>query len=438
MSEMNRRKFIKNAGGTAAIAASASLIGPKTWAGANDRIRVGVIGINGRGGAHINGFGALENVEIAALCDADENVLNRRVREVERKTDKAPKTYTDMRKLFEDKDIDVVGIATPNHWHALATIWACQAGKDVYVEKPGSHNIYEGQKAAEAAKKYNRIVQIGSQSRSSEALREAMQKLRDGAIGEVYMAKGLCYKWRNTIGTAKGNQPIPDGVNYDLWLGPAEQEPLRRLRLHYDWHWQWPYGNGDIGNQGIHEMDKARWGLGVDLPSQVSSMGGKFMFEDDQQTPNCQIATFKYPEQNKMLVFEVRHWITNPEDGLSADGNVVSNMYYGSEGYMVVPTYNSYQIFMGRAREAQPMVSKGGDHFANFVQAVRNRKQSDLNAPYEEVRKSAALCHLANIAYRTGRTLEFDPVKENFKSDEEANAMLTRNYRAPFVVPEKV
>ncbi|MBI3737261.1 gfo/Idh/MocA family oxidoreductase, partial [Candidatus Sumerlaeota bacterium] len=321
---------------------------------------------------------------------------------------------------------------------ALGAIWAIQAGKDVYVEKPCSHNVWEGRQIVKAARKYNKIVQIGTQSRSSEALREGVQKLHDGIIGEVYMAKGLCYKWRPSIGKADPKDP-PPSLDYDLWTGPAELLPYTRHRHPYNWHWFWNYGNGDIGNQGIHEMDKARWGLGVTLPTRIQAMGHKFMFDDSQETPNTMIATFDYPDLKKMLVFEVRHWMTNPELGESERGdNNVGNIFYGSEGYMVMPNYSSYQVFLGKKAEAQPAVSKGGDHFLNFINAVRSRKREDLNAEIEEGHLSSSLCHLANISYRLGRTLDFDPAAEKFVNDAEADKMLTRVYRKGFEVPEIV
>jgi predicted dehydrogenase len=405
---------------------------------ANDRVRVAVVGLRGMGWGHVKGYAGLENVEVAALCDVDENILAQRNADLEEATGRRARTYTDIRRLLEAKDIDVVGIATPNHWHSLGGIWACQAGKDVYVEKPCSHNIFEGRKLVEAARRYNRIVQHGTQSRSSAGVREGIRKLREGVIGDVYMAKGLCYKWRNTIGHTP-EEPAPDGVHYDLWLGPAPQRSYSRNRFHYNWHWHWDYGNGDIGNQGVHEMDMARWGLGVGLPAKVQSSGGHYMFDDDQETPNCQLATFEYPDQKKQLVFEVRHWITNHEAGLGkGESNEVGVLFLGSEGYMVMKGGQGYRTFLGRKREPGPTRKEGGNHFANFIQAVRSRRQEDLHADIEEGHLSSALCHLANMAYRAGRTLNFDPATETVRGDSEAGAMLTRDYRAPFVVPDRV
>src|SRR5438046_1990266 len=317
-SDTTRRDFLKSAAkttaGLGALGGITFLGHPERVFGANDRVRVAVCGLHGRGKDHLSAFSHLSNVEIAALCDVDENVLRKRLGEVSGK----PQSYVDVRKLLEDKSIDAISIATPNHWHSLIAIWGCQAGKDVYVEKPCSHNWWEGRQLVQAAKQYNRIVQHGTQSRSSTGLREGVEKLREGLIGETYVSRGLCYKWRDTIGHASIAE-VPPGVHYDLWTGPAPLKPFTKNRFHYNWHWIWDTGNGDIGNQGIHEMDIARWGLGVGYPNKVSAMGGHFMFDDDQQTPNTLnvACEFDMPDgQRKMLEFEVRGWITNHEPGI--------------------------------------------------------------------------------------------------------------------------
>jgi predicted dehydrogenase len=422
---------------TSAAAAGSALASP------NDTIRVACIGIRGQGNSHIREYSRMPNVEIAALCDVDERVLNQRLKEVEASGKKRPAAFTDYRKVMEDKSIDAVSIATPNHTHSLIAIAACQAGKDVYVEKPCSHNIFEARQLVAAARKYNRIVQHGTNSRSTVALREAVQKLGEGVIGDVYMARGLCFKWRDTIGR-KPDAPVPPGVHYDLWLGPAPERPFSENRFHYNWHWNWDYGNGDIGNQGIHEMDICRWGLGVKYPSKVSAIGGHFMFDDDQQTPNTMVASFEFNEGGKkrMLVFEVRHWISNHEAGIGEGGrknsNTVGNIFYGSKGYMAIDGYGSYKTFLGRDQEPGPARSEGGSNWANFIQVMRSRKLSDLNADIEEGYLSTQLVHLANISYRLGRTLHFDAETLQCIGDPEANRMFTRDYRKPFVVPEKV
>jgi len=423
------------AAGAAALKAAPSI---------NDTVRVACVGIRGQGKSHIHVYSQMPTVEIAALCDVDESVLNQRTQEMVSAGKKKPAGYTDVRKLLEDKSIDAISIATPNHWHSLMGIWACQAGKDVYVEKPCSHNIFEGRQLVRAAEKYGRIVQHGTNSRSGVAVREAVDKMREGVIGDVYMARGLCFKWRDSIGR-KPQEPVPAGVDYNLWTGPAPLGAFTRNRFHYNWHWFWDYGNGDIGNQGIHEMDIARWGLGVKYPTRVSAIGGHFMFDDDQQTPNTMVANFEFDEggKKKMLVFEVRHWMTNHEAGIGEggkkkDSNTVGNTFYGSKGYLAIDGYGQYKTWLGREQEPGPSRAEGGNNWANFIEAVRSRKQSDLNAPIEEGYMSTVLVHLANISYRLGRTLEFDAQNLSCKGDPEATGMFTRQYRAPFVVPEKV
>lgn len=429
----NRRDFIKSS--TSAVAASTLGFNLTSYAGSPaDTIRVAVVGFRSQGGGHINQYAKMPNVEIAALCDVDDSVMAKGCATVEKLTGKKPAQFQDFRKLLEDKSIDAVSIATPNHWHSLMGIWACQAGKDVYLEKPCSHSYWEGKQLVAAARKYNRIVQHGTNSRSGVALREAMQKLREGVIGDVYMARGLCYKWRDTI-NKKPDGPVPPGVNYDLWLGPAPQRAFNENRFHYNWHWNWDYGNGDIGNQGIHEMDIARWGLDVTLPTKVASMGGHYMFDDDQTTPNTLVSTLEFNKngKKKLLVFEVRHWMTNPEGGVK-----VGNLFYGSEGYMVIDGYTEYKTFLGKNGTPGPARKEGGNNWANFIDAVRNRKREMLNGEIEEGHLSSALVHLSNISYRLGRSLDFDPAKELVVNDKEANAMMRRQYRAPFAVPEKV
>jgi len=434
---MNRRYFIMSSAAVAAGAMRASAL-----ASPNDTVRVACVGVRGQGNSHIKQYAGMPNVEIAAICDVDESVMARRIDEVEKLGRPRPAAFTDFRKLLEDKSIDAVSIATPNHWHTLQTIWACQAGKDVYVEKPCSHNLFESRQIVAAARKYNRIVQHGTNSRSGEALREAMQKMREGLIGEVYMARGLCFKWRNTIGR-KPAAPAPSGVHYDLWLGPAPKRDFTENRFHYNWHWFWDYGNGDFGNQGIHEVDIARWGLDVTYPTKVSAIGGHFMFDDDQETPNTLTVTYEFNgtgKKKKMLVFEVRHWISNHEAGIGGDkpGNTVGNIFYGSEGYVVIDGYGKYWTYLGKDQKPGLARAAGGNNWANFIDVVRSRKQPDLNADVAEGAASCDLMHLGNISYLTGRTLHFDEQARKCVGDDEANKMFTRNYRKPFVVPEKV
>lgn len=434
----NRRSFL-HASGTAAALAMA----PGNVLGANDTIRVGVVGLRGRGRGHVRYYAEIENVEVAALCDTDERILDDYIADNKNKLSADFQTYYDYREMLEDGTLDAVSIATPNHWHALMGIWACQAGKDAYVEKPCSHNLYEGQKLVEAQKKYNRIVAHGTQTRSSTAVQEAIDLLHSGYLGEVYYAKGMCYKWRDTIGHTPTTE-APEGVHYDLWTGPAPEQPFSRNRHHYNWHWQWEYGNGDIGNQGVHEMDVARWGLDVEFPAVVASMGGHFMFEDDQETPNTLVSTFKYPDVNKMLVFEVRHWITPNPMYQKTGNNVIGVTFMGSKGYLQT-TANGYRAYLGREAKLDKQADGGRSHqlghFQNFIDAMRSRKQSDLTATIREGHISSGLCHLANASYRTESMVHFDPESEKAIDNPAANKILygeERGYRSPYDVPDQI
>jgi predicted dehydrogenase len=468
--ELSRRDFLKSSGkagaGLAALSGISFITRPEKVFGANDRLRVAVVGVRGRGWDHVEEISAHKDVEIAAFCDVDENVLRQRLADAEKMGIPKPSAFVDLRKLLEDKSIDAITLATPNHWHSLQAIWGCQAGKDVYVEKPCCHNLWEGRQLVRAREKYGRIVQHGTQNRSHKGIAEGIRQMRDGLIGEVYLSRGLCFKWRDTIGHAP-QEPVPEGVHYDLWTGPAPMKPFTKNRFHYNWHWVWDTGNGDIGNQGVHEMDMARWGLGVDWPNKISAIGGHFMFDDDQQTPNTLNSSFQYdmPDgKRRMLEFEVRHWISNHEaeigtPGFGADDlppaglaptskrkgkgpqNTVGNVFYGSKGYISMDGSRAYRSWLGESQEPGPTATGEGDHFQNFFDCVRSRKQEDLHAPVEEGLISAGTIHLANASYRLGRTLKFDPVKLEVTGDEEANKLLRdgdRGYREPYVVPENV
>ena len=469
----SRRDFLKVTGaGVAGTALSVTASGYARILGANDRVRVAICGVRGRGNDHIHGFSRVPNTEIAALCDVDESVSSKRLDEIEKRGLPKPKSYVDIRKLLQDKDIDAISIATPNHWHALMAIWACQAGKDVYVEKPCSHNCFEGRQLVRAVKKYNRICQHGSQWRSNPGMLEAMKHLSDGTIGDVYLARALCYKWRPSIGHA-AEEPVPAGVNYDLWTGPAPMKPFTKNRFHYNWHWIWDTGNGEVGNQAIHEIDIARAGLGVRFPASVNAMGGHFMFQDDQETPNTLHATFCFdgPDgKRKMMELEVRHWITNheaeigtgaygasgvPPAGLNAGAskkasgppslgpkdartNTVGNIFYGSNGYLAADGYDAYKTWVTDEVTPGPTGKGAGDHYANFIDCVRSRRPEDIHSPIEEAHISTTLVHLANASYRLGRALRFDAAKEMVIGDDEANRLLRGSYRAPYVVPEEI
>jgi predicted dehydrogenase len=473
-SELNRRDFLKTgltgAAGTAALSSITFITRPERVFGANDRVRVAICGLHGRGMDHVRNYAKIPNAEIAAVCDVDENILRRRTAQMESRGIRKPMTCVDVRELLDDKSIDAISVATPNHWHSLMGIWACQAGKDAYIEKPCCHNIWEGRQLVLAAERYNRVVQHGTQIRSATAIREGVQKLHDGMLGDLYMARGLCFKWRDTIGRAPV-EPVPAGVHYDLWTGPAPMHAFTKNRFHYNWHWFWWYGNGDFGNQGIHQVDLARWGLGVKFPNKVSAIGGHFMFDDDQETPNDLSCGFEFDLPNgkrRMMTFEVRHWITNneaeigtpalgtpappPSEGphpalgpLAGSLNTIGDLFYGPKGYMATgdEDADTYKVWLGPDQEPQQAVHEGSEraHFANFIDCVASHKRENLNAPIEEGYISTCLMHLANASYRLGRTIYFNPETQQVIGDEEADLIVRdgdRGYRAPFVVPEEV
>ncbi|MGA2662065.1 MAG: Gfo/Idh/MocA family oxidoreductase [Verrucomicrobiota bacterium] len=496
MNKLDRRSFLK---ATLMTGASVSLLPPlgrtastggpgvqSLARGANEDIRFAVVGFNSRGASHIEGLSKVKGTRMVALCDVDREVLARQIKRCQDQGQQV-QGYGDIRRLLENPDIDAISIATPNHWHALASIWAIQAGKDVYVEKPVSHNVWEGRQIVAAARHYRRIVQTGTQSRSSLAIAEAIQWLREGNVGKIRCARGLCYKRRPSIGKAGGPQPIPPSIDYDLWCGPAPNGPLLRKHLHYDWHWVWPTGNGDIGNQGIHQMDLARWVLGeTALSPRILSLGGRLGYEDDGATPNTQIVLHDYPAAP--LIFEVRGLPAgSPDQKMDAfHGASIGVVVECEGGWMVIPDdANSARIQDKDGKEIKHFKATsdhGADHFANFIAAVRSRNHADLKADILEGHLSSALCHTGNISYRLGRTrapeeiretvkaqpgmaealgrmeehlaanqvdlhktratlgvlLKMDPKKERFIGASAANLSLTRDYRHPFVVPENV
>jgi len=484
MKNQTRREFLENsmlataatvAAGSAAM--PASLADEKQTDSLSERLRVAVIGIRGRGQSHLSAFLGRSDCEVVAVVDPDEAIGQAKgVERVQKEQGKAPAYYRDMRHAMDDQSIDIVSIATPNHWHALAAIWAVQSGKDVYVEKPVSHNVSEGRRIVQAARKYDKIVQTGTQCRSTGGSRAAIDYIRAGEIGDVNLARGLCYKGRGPIGE-KGSYDVPTSVDYDLWSGPAPKKLLTRPRLHYDWHWHWDTGNGDLGNQGIHQMDLARWGLGVnDIGQGVVSYGGRLGYTDAGQTANTQVSVIDYGD--KTLVFEVRGLKTD-----SLRGAKVGVIFYGSEGYVVLNSYNGGNAFDLDGNVIETF-SAGGDHYANFINCVRSRNVADLHADIEEGHLSSALCHLGNISYRLGgkvstgeaaerlagnaeatetlqrvtshlseNNVDLEKTKLQFGAQlalngkaetftgelaDEANARLTRDYRRPFVVPSAV
>ena len=424
--KVSRRQFLGTS--ATAVLVAGTMAKGKVF-GANDRIGVGVMGIHGRGGSHISGFIGEDGSEVVALCDVDQHVLDGRVKEVTEKQGAAPAAYVDIRDMLENDAVDAISIATPNHWHSLGTIWACQQGKHVYVEKPLSHNIWEGRQLVAAAEKYNCVVQHGTQRRSEPNWMVNIKALHDGIIGDVYMARALCYKNRNSIGFRPDEDP-PDYLDWNLWQGPAQARAYCGNYVHYNWHWFWAYGNGDIGNQRVHQMDVGVWGMNKGLPTEVFSTGGRYTYEDQGETANTQVATMRY-DDGTLLVFEVRGRSTNDESGVR-----VGNLFYGSEGYFVEGQgfFNTKGEPIPVEAEAPP--SKGA--YGNFLHAIRTREPGDIHGNALDGHLAAAHCHLANVAYRTGVSLRFDPEKERFVGDHKrkANRLLTRDYRAPFTVPK--
>jgi predicted dehydrogenase len=424
MSEMGRRGFV----------GAASLIGTsRLWAGANDRVRVASIGLGGRGGELMKQAFKVSNVEVTTVCDPDEVRMQQCASEVEKISGKKPRQEPDLRKVLEDRSIDAINIATCNHWHAPAAIFACQAGKHVYVEKPVSHNIWEGRRMVQAARKYNRIIQGGTQRRSNSYIRRAIELLGQGVIGEVYMARALVFGDRPSIGFKQPEDPPPN-LHWNLWLGPAPEQPFHRNLVHYNWHWFWDFGNGELGNNGSHQMDVARWGLNKGLPWRISSTGGRFGYKDQAQTPNTQISTFEYKDGTQ-LVCETRGLYTNDEGGVAWGVH-----FYGSKGYMSINANGRYHVFLGRNKQPEPDMGQTDpiDHYGNFIQAIRTGDRSIQTAEIEQTHLSCAICHLGNIAYRLQRKLHFDADTERFAGDSEADGLLTRNYRKPFVVTEEI
>ena len=470
MARTTRRQFFQ----TSALVSGAFYIGGTKASGdvigANERVRIAVIGLNGRGKAHLAGFGKLKNVEIASVVDPDENVLNRCLSKVQSKENgKNCRGHKDIRSVLEDKNIDAISIATPNHWHSLMTIWGAQAGKHVYVEKPMSHDITEGRVAVEAQKKYGVVVQHGTQRRSDAGIAALHEALKSGKLPRLKIAYGYCCKPRDGIGFKTPGDP-PSNLDWNLWKGPAVIDQYHDNLVHYNWHWFWNYGNGDIGNQGVHQMDIARWMIpGAVWPQKVFCVGGRFGYKDQAQTANTQLAIFDYGES--LLVFDVR--------GLSGKSNMgVSNHVYFDKNAKQKTTKSH-----GIKHIKDPLADRGKvDIFENFIQAVRNRKENHLDAHVYEGHVSSGLCHLANLSYRlgeksgfskknkdfggnkkayeyfermqehlkengltlegtdyiVGRTLNFDSKTESITGDDEANKMLSRTYRPPYMVPNKV
>ena len=477
---LSRRDFLRD---SALLSAAAAGLGSAAAAEekvvlkkGDDKLRVACVGVRGQGMSHVKGYAGNHGCLVTTICDVDEAVIKPAMEHVKKVQGKAPNYVKDVRKLVEDPEIDVISIATPNHWHALAAILGLMNGKHVYVEKPVSHNVSEGRRIVEFARKYNKVCQTGTQIRSSKGVQDAIKFIQEGNLGKVKVARGLCYKSRGSIGKCNGPQEPPKTMDFDLWCGPApfkkpHRNHIRNGTVHYEWHWIWDYGNGDLGNQGIHQMDVARWGLGkTGLAQAAFSAGGRFGYVDDGETPNTQVCVFDYGDAE--LIFEVR--------GLKTDnykGATVGNVFHCTDGYLVVTSYNTAIAYSPKG-EVIKKFDGGGDHFGNFIKAVRANKPSELNADIEQGHLSSALCHLANISYRLGTDATFDRTrsafgddkeavetlertqehlksnkvmidglqyrvgrklkldKETFVSDIEANALLTREYREGFKLPK--
>jgi predicted dehydrogenase len=501
MSNISRRGFIQRSAAASAAWVGASL-GHAPWlraTGANDDIRIGVVGIGSRvktggmGRGEIQHFRTIPGVRVVALCDVDSANLGPEVEKFTKRNEKVA-AYADVRRLLENKDIDAAVVTTPNHWHALVTIWACQAGKDVYVQKPASYSIFEGRQMVAAARKYNRIVQCPNGSRTQNGGHEALDYVAQGNLGKIITIRGLRFGPRSSIGKVSGPQPIPATLDYDLWSGPAPIVPLARQNLHYDWHWNWMYGNGELGNWGIHLLDGCRMAAGGGLPRHVISIAGRFGYQDDGQTPNTQIVYFDY--QPAPIVFELRGLPKNKSFLASTTpdfwGNDAMDSYQGisigkvihcENGYVVGSTTShvAFDLAGKRIRDFKPTTPELGH---NFIQAVRSRRAGDLAADILDGHLSAVLVHLGNISHCIGQTLPdgeirqrvqrnrelaaayermkahlsangvdldrtpatlgamltFDTTTERFVGDfsEPANRLVSRQYRSPFVVPEKV
>ncbi len=474
MVRFSRREFIEQSLFAAAVAGVGPLPqegGPK--APPSGRVRVAVIGVKGQGMVHVNKLLAMADVELAAICDPDEGVAGSAAAAVEKKSGRKPAIFADLRKLLEDKTLDAVTIATPNHWHVLASMWAVQAGKDVYVEKPLSHNLWEGRQLVAAARKYGRMVQMGNYTRSLQHYHDVTAFLGAKKLGRVKLVRGICYIKRGSIGKHPDGPP-PPGVDYNLWLGPAPERPFNKNRFHYNWHWNWDFGGGEIANNGIYQLDIARWGLGkTGHPERVVSLGARLGYEDDAQTPNLQISVLDYGDVS--IVHEVRGL---PTEKYPPDVSV-GNVFVCEEG-SVVASINGSAAFSPKGELLQRFAG-AGDHWRNFIDAVKSRKRESLNSEVLEGHLSTSLCHLANISYRLGalepadkakvfagseagqeawtrmaahlkengvdlaasklrlgRELRFDGAAEKFVDAKDADALLRREYRAPFVVPEIV
>jgi predicted dehydrogenase len=451
MESIDRRGFIKKSVAASVGFAAGAPAYIKGYARnkPNEVINVAVAGIRSRGGYYYGGSGhtanftKIDNSRVAAICDVDENLFDQAIADIEKLGGDKPRTVVDFRDLLEDNDIDAVSIASPDIWHALQTIWACKAGKDVYIEKPISYTIDEGRKMVEAARNHNRIVQAGTQYRSSRVVQQAVQAIHDGVIGDVYMGRGVIFGHRPSIGRV-ADSPVPAGVHWDLYRGPAPMIPFNENHFHYNWHWYWDTSTSEFGNNGVHMMDIVRWAMKKnEYPKKVSCSGGFYVWDSDQEIPNLQIGTLEF-DDGKIMEIEVRSLFTNLEEG-----NTTGCFLYGSKGWMHI-TGDGYEVYLGTKNEPGPSLKKSDleptelekaeieSHFVNFLDCMRSRRREDLRADIATGHLSTAMMHLGNIAYRTGRKLVFNGENEKFVSDKEADAYLTRKFRKPYVMPEEI
>jgi predicted dehydrogenase len=424
MSHLTRRRFLQQ---SAAAGFGLALAGRAV--AANDKIGVACIGVRGQGGALLRTFAAQKDLNLLCICDIDESVREQKGAEIEKTTGKRPKLVTDYRTVLDDKAIDAVVIGTPDHWHALPTIHACLANKDVYVEKPDGHNIVEGQTMVAAARKYNRMVQLGTQARSAPDLFEAVKFVQAGNLGKVLFGKAWETDYQRPV-PAVADGDVPKGVDYDLWLGPAPKRAFNRNRFHGSWRWFFDYGTGDLGNDGVHRMDYCRWVMGlIELPLTVSCSGGKFYFDDAQEWPDTLMVTYDYP--GKILTYEMRIW-SKPRQHDITEGAAV----YGDEGWMLISN-DGWKAFDAKGKLMKEMSGRNPLtlHVRNFLEAVRSRKRESLNQEIAQGHVSSVLCHAGNIAWRTGKKLRIDPKTETF-DDKAANGYLGREYRKGFELPK--
>ena len=419
--DRDRRLFLKGVAATTALALSAPRISPaRSPRTTNERLTVGLMGLNGRGSALAKGFMELHNVEVSHVCDVDSRALAKGVELVTQGQGKEPKSASDFRKLLDDKELDILVVATPNHWHAPATIAGCAAGKHVYVEKPCSHTPEEGEWSLAAARKFDRVVQMGSQRRSWPAIREAIQKIQDGVIGRVDYSRTWYNNRRGSIGMSQATQ-VPTWLDWTQWQGPAPRRDYADNVVHYNWHWFWHWGNGELGNNGVHGLDVARWGLGVTFPERVSAGGGKYRHNDSQETPDTMMVTYDFPG-GKTITWEGLSW-----SALGPHNSGFGISFHGTEGSIVIHD-PGYTIFDIKGKEVSTHTDRGGDtdHLLNFVNAVRDGTRP--HADIEEAHQSTLLCHLGNIAYRMSATLITDPATGRIQKNESAAKMWGREY----------